>query len=98
MREKCVLDFRRIDVFTPRNNHVFHPIVNEHITFIIKEPRIASVEIAVTNSILRGRIIVPIALHIAFSAHDNLTDLALRHILTIFIDNANIDTRIGLAA
>ena len=98
MREKRVLNFRRIDIFTARNNHVFDAVMDEDIALIIEEAGIAGIKPAVTHRIRRRFGFGPIALHIGFGAHDYFADLALRNILAVLIDNAYLDAGIGLAA
>ena len=98
MGKKRVFHFRRIDVFAARHNHVFDAVMDKDIAFFIEKTGIAGIKPAIFHRFCRGIGLVPIAFHNRAAAHDNLADLALRHIISCLIDNAQFDTRIGLTA
>ena len=72
--------------------------MDKDIAFFIKKTGIAGIKPTLFHRFCRGIGLVPIAFHNRAAAHDNLADLALRHIISRLIDNAQFDTRIGLTA
>src|SRR4051794_36358331 len=95
------LDLERGDVLTAPADRVLHAIDEEKLAVLAHAEGIAGVEPAVAPGAGRGfGVLVVAVVHRPrpVGAHDQLADLAGRHLAVVLVDDARLDSRAWLAA
>ncbi len=93
------LYFRAADILSTANDDVFLAINYEKIAILIQITNIAGAEIAIVGKGCAGRLfIIPIAAEIGNCADAHLAAFALRHRISVVIQNSQINQRFGSRA
>ena len=86
-----LLDFPRINVFSPTDDHVVRAVHQEEVTGFIKISHVTGVKPASSERTGRGVRIAPVALHHQVAAGDNLSGLTGSQSPVFLVDNLDFD-------
>src|SRR5260370_38914523 len=85
-------------VFTASDDHVFLPVHQIDVTSLVDGRKVSGIKPAVANRRRRVCRAPPVANHYVRSAGDYLADLTRLNLISVVLDDANLDAGRGLPA
>src|SRR4029077_2985445 len=92
MAQQHLLDLARIDVAATADDHVLGPVAQRQKPVLVKAAEIAGVQPAAAQGLGTGRRVLPVALHDAVAAGDDLADFAGREFAVALVDDFDEDS------
>src|SRR5262245_28150937 len=91
MLQKHLLDFARVDVAAAADDHVLGAVAQGQKPVLLEAAAITGMQPAAAQGFGTGGRVLPIALHHAVAAGDDLADFAGRHLAVPLIDHFDED-------
>ncbi len=85
MAQQYFLDLARIDVTAAADDHVLGPVAQGQKAILVKAADVAGVQPATAQGLVAGRGVLPITLHDAVAAGNDLADLAGRQLAVVLV-------------